>query len=332
MEEKSFLDVLRLVAPGTALRAALEDIVRAKTGALIVIDADGLQDILEKGFRINSKFTPQRLVELCKMDGAVVLSRDMKKILYANTILVPDKNIATAETGTRHRAAERTAKQVGTLVIAVSERRNVVTLYYQDMKYVLRSTEEILRRATETLQILEKQREIYNDLVTNLNVLEITGLVSVADVCAVLARIEMIKKIAASMKFYMIELGNEGTIVRMRFRELMSGLDSEQKLLLEDYSLKHLGKIGLKFEEIIDINQLASKVFGRSPEEIVQPKGYRLLSKTKLEKRLIKLLVSRYKNLGNILNSDLSFFGKEANKIQKELANLREQVMVGKKV
>jgi len=332
MEEKSFLDVLRLVAPGTALRAALEDIVRAKTGALIVIDADGLQDILEKGFRINSKFTPQRLVELCKMDGAVVLSHDMKKILYANTILAPDKNIATGETGTRHRAAERTAKQVGTLVIAVSERRNVVTLYYKDMKYVLRETEEILRRATETLQILEKQREIYNDLLTNLNVLEITGLVSVADVCAVLARAEMIKKIAASMKFYMIELGNEGTIVRMRFRELMSGLDSERKLLLEDYGLKHLNRIGLKFDEIIDINQLANRVFGKSAEEIVQPKGYRLLSKTKLENKTIRLLVSRYGNLGNILNSDLAVFGKEANKIQKELANLREQIMVGKKV
>ena len=156
-EKKSIVDVLKFVSPGTAMRTALDDILHAGLGALIVFEKEGLLNIVDGGFRINCRFSPQKLVELAKMDGAMIISEDLKRILYANTLLSPNVKIPTKETGTRHKAAERTAKQFQTVVIAVSERRNKITLYYGDESFYLEETSEILRRAAETLQILEKQ-------------------------------------------------------------------------------------------------------------------------------------------------------------------------------
>ena len=174
-KDMSMLDVLKIVSPGTAIRTALDDILRSRMGALIVVDKEGLSGIVEGGFRVNCRFSAQRLVELAKMDGAIVLSNDLKKILYANTLLTPSAKILTKETGTRHKAAERTAKQFGTIVVAVSERKNKITLFFKEDGYFLEKTSEILRRAAETLQILEKQKDIFNDLISHLNVLEMTN-------------------------------------------------------------------------------------------------------------------------------------------------------------
>ena len=123
-ERIELIDVLKMFSPGTSIRSALDDVLRAKLGALIVIDKEGISSIVEGGFKINCKFVPQRLAELSKMDGATILSKDLKKILYANTFLDPNVNIMTKETGTRHKAAERTAKQFNTIVVSVSERKN----------------------------------------------------------------------------------------------------------------------------------------------------------------------------------------------------------------
>ncbi|GAH85094.1 unnamed protein product, partial [marine sediment metagenome] len=155
--------------------------------------------------RINAKFSHQRLVELAKMDGAIILSKDIKKILYANTLLSPSQEIITKETGIRHKAAERTAKQANTIVIAVSERRNKISLYYKDASYELERSSEILRRAAETLQILEKQREIFNDALDNLNLQELRRVVTVNDVSGILQRLEIIKRISGVVRRYLIE-------------------------------------------------------------------------------------------------------------------------------
>lgn len=156
-EKVGIYEILKLVSPGTSLRIALDDILRAGNGSLIVVMNDKIAEIIEGGFKVNCKFTHQRLSELSKMDGAVILSEDLKKILYANVLMIPDSSIPTNETGTRHKAAERSARQAGTIVIAVSERRKKITLYYSGLRYVLKNAEEILRRATETLQILESR-------------------------------------------------------------------------------------------------------------------------------------------------------------------------------
>ena len=149
--EKDFMDVLKMVAPGTSIRVAMDDLLNAGMGALIVIDNGNISSAYQKGFGIHSKFTPQKLVELAKMDGAIILSKNVKKILYANSFLSPNSEITTRETGTRHKSAERTAKQTGAIVIAISERKKKITIYQGDKRHELRDSSEILRRAAETL-------------------------------------------------------------------------------------------------------------------------------------------------------------------------------------
>jgi diadenylate cyclase len=336
------LDILKLVSPGTPLRIAIDDITRAKTGALVVIMSSNLHGILEGGFKVNCKFFPQRLIELSKMDGAVILSEDLEEILYSNVLLIPNPKISSSETGTRHKAAERTAKQANTLVIAISQRRDRVTLYYCDTKYVLRDADEILRRATETLQILEKQREIYDDLITNLNVLEVTGLVSFSDVCNLLQRTEMIIRIGELIRKSIIELGKEGNIVKMRLRELTKNVERTEQMILKDYSnkperIKELIS-GISFDDLIDTEGISKLLFNKASNEMIQPKGYRLLSRTNLAEADLHNFIEGFKNLNNILNlsiEDIKNVLKDkdfSQEFQKEVKNLRENIMVGKKI
>jgi diadenylate cyclase len=274
------------------------------------------------------------------MDGAIILSEDFKKILFANTLLTPNKNLSTVETGTRHQAAERTAKQINGLVIAVSERRGSITLYYGNSRYVLQNTEELLRRATETLQILEKQREVFDELLINLNLLEMNNLVSVADVCRILERIEMISKMATIINEYIIELGNDGIIVRMRMRELTRGIDKERDFVIKDYLTKS-SKVkiffdNLSFEGLLNLDNIALDLFKKPSDESISPKGYRILSKTHLKKEDIEHLIKHFKNLDGIINSDKKVLErvlkKELDSFEKELNTIREHAMVGKKI
>ena len=336
----TFLEVLGRLSPGKNLRTALDDILEGETGALIVVDCNDLKNLLDGGFRINTKFTSQKLAELAKMDGAIILSSDLKKILFANVLMVTDSSIPTNETGTRHKAAERTAKQTGTIVIAVSERRSKITLFYEDKKYILENSEHLLRRATETLNILEKQREIFDDILKNLNILEITKLVSVADVCSVLQRIEVIVKMMDSMKRYLTELGNQGTIIRMRVREIFKGLEILEEELIRDYSNKpqNTKKIldGITFDGVIDTDSLSRMIFEASPDTQLSPKGYRLLSKLNLTEREMKALMVRFENLYNILEASEEELSKilkgKTESFKRELGNLKDQILVGKRI
>ena len=241
-ESKSFLDYLKKVSPGTPLRTVIDDLLRAGLGALIVFDSPELSEIIEGGFRVNSKFTSQRLFELCKMDGAVIISPDLKKILYANTVLNPDKTIETNETGTRHKAAERTAKQIGTFVIAVSERKKKATLYFSKTKYFLRNSQELLRDVESNMQILEKQREIFDELVNKLNILEISNLISVKEICEFIQRTQTMLKISDAIKRYFTELGKEGNIMSIRYKELIRDVDKTEDQVMRDYSMISLKK------------------------------------------------------------------------------------------
>jgi len=336
----SFLDVLSRLAPGKSLRIAIDDILHGRAGALIVFDSPQLKGMLEGGFRVNCKFSPQKLAELAKMDGAIVLSSDSKRILSANNLLVPDTRIPTNETGTRHKAAERTAKQTSTPVIAVSERRRKVSLFYEDKKYVLQDSESLLRRATETLHILEKQREICDDIITNLNVLEITNLVSVGDVCSVLQRIEIVTKMMNSMRRYLIELGREGFIIKMRVRELFKGIEAEEQAILSDYvsrpSTTKRFLSDISYDGLLNTEALARTIFGLSLDDNIHTKGYRILGKLNLTEREIRALINRFENLGNIINAQdgelANILKQKTSSFKKEFEGLKEQIMVGKKL
>ena len=340
-KEMDLLDVLKIMSPGTTLRAALDDILRARLGALIVVDKEGLLGVVEGGFRVNCRFSAQRLVELAKMDGAIILSDDLKKIMYANTLLTPSAKILTKETGTRHKAAERTAKQFGTIVIAVSERKNKITLYYKEDVYFLEKTSEILRRAAENLQILEKQKEIYNDLISHLNVLEITNLTTTRDVCSVLQTMENIRRISENVKRYLIELGKEGIIVSMRLKELTKNLGKERELLLKDYFSQKYAKAdellkNINFDFLLETGNIARVLFGETQDKPVSPKGLRILSKTDLLEKDIKTLLNSFGGLDKVFDlsqEDLSTVFKNEKliiSIMRDLKNLKEKILVGK--
>lgn len=341
--EKDFVNVLKILSPGTSIRTVLDDLMRARMGALIVVGTEGVLDIADGGFRMNVDFTPQRLVELSKMDGAIILSEDMKKILYSNTLLVPDAKIKTKETGTRHQAAERTAKQTGAIVFAVSERRNKITVYYGNQKYVLDETSEILRRATETLQILEKQKEIFNDLMINLNILEINNLVTLSDVCGVLQRIEIIKRISDMVRRYLVELGKEGIIVSMRLKELTKNLNKERETILQDYFKSKFSKVDtlleeMNFDVLLETSDLPKILFEELHDKSVSPRGIRILNKTNLAMGQVELLINNFKTLDEILNADKESLikilkdQKIINSLNRDVGSLREKIMAGKLV
>jgi len=333
-------EILNRLSPGKSLRIALDDILEGKSGAIIAVDSPELRSVIDGGFRINSRFTSQKLAELSKMDGAIILSDDMKKILFANVLLVPDSKIPTNETGTRHKAAERTAKQTGTLVIAVSERRNKITLFHEDRKHIVEDSENILRRATETLNILEKQREIFEDLIKNFNILEMTKLVSVADVCAVVQRVEVIVKMMDTMKRYLIELGNQGVIIRMRVRELFKGIESIEEAILKDYSNRpqNVKKIldSISFEGVLDMDSLSRMLFETSPDTQINPRGYRILGKLNLTEKEMKGLIGSFETLSGILDASNEDLGRilrgKSESFKHELNSLKEQILMGKKI
>ncbi len=335
--------ILKKFSPGTSLRNALNDLLRARIGALIVIEKEGLSEIIGGGFKINSRFTPQRLVELSKMDGAIILSEDLKRIIRVNTLLSPRVRISTKETGTRHQAAERTAKQLNTIVMAVSERKNKISIYFGNEKYELEETSEILRRATETLQILEKQKDLFDDSLANLNILEIDNLVYASDVCKVLQRIEIIRRISDIVKRYLFELGKEGTIVSMRLRELTKNISSESRMILEDYFKENFSRIKnvlyeMNFDFLIETPNISRILFEETEDKLVSSRGFRLMSKTGILEKDIEILLNNFNTFDILFNFNkdrlLDVFKNEnlVSFIVNELQNLKEKIMTGKKL
>lgn len=201
MPDKEMLEIIKMTAPGTLLREGLDQVIRSGTGALIVVaDPSKLTCLIDGGFRIDSEFLPAYLYELAKMDGAIIISRDLKRILLANTLLIPDPLIPTSETGTRHKAAERTARQTGELVICISQRRNVISLYKGEHKYILRSTTEILAHANNALQTLEKNKKVLNRELDKLTSLEFNDMSRLQDIVNVLVRSEISLRIADEIR------------------------------------------------------------------------------------------------------------------------------------
>jgi diadenylate cyclase len=331
--EEEFISALKLVAPGTSFRAALDGALLAGKGALIVVENDSLLPIMDGGFRISCKFTPQKLIELSKMDGAIVLSKDMKKINYANVLLTPESRISTAETGTRHRAAERTAKQIKTLVIAISERKGTITLYYKNIHYQIKDASEVLRKASEHVQLLEKQRELFDNQTTRLNKAELQNFGSAALAASAIQKGMLIQKIINDLKRYTVELGKEGTLVKVRLKEIKGGVERETDLAIKDYTQLDVKRSKalldeLSYDEILDEENILSALGYEDSLPSILVNGWRLLSKTSLFEQDIALLSTRIGKLDKILESDeqilCSLFGDEkGRKISTEFENLK---------
>jgi diadenylate cyclase len=310
---------LALMAPGTALRDGLERILRGRTGALIVLGNDRVVDTLcTGGFPLDVEFSATRLRELCKMDGAVVLSSDGTRIVRAAVHLMPDPAIPSEESGTRHRTAERVAKQTGFPVISVSQSMRIIGLYVNGQRHVLDDSAAILSKANQALATLERYKQRLDEVSGTLSALEIEDLVTVRDAVAVVQRLEMVRRIADEIAAYVVELGTDGRLLALQLEELMAGVEADRTLVIRDYlpagrkprnpddALDELD--ALSATDMIDLVAVAKALGypGASDalEAAVSPRGFRLLAKVpRLPGLVIDRLVDHFSSLQRLLGA-----------------------------
>ncbi len=309
---------LAAVAPGTSLRDGLERILRGDTGGLIVLGYDRVvESLCTGGFSIDVDASATRLRELAKMDGAIVLDDSMTRIVRAAVHLVPDPTIPTEEFGTRHRTAERVAKQTGYPVISVSQSMRIIALYVDTRRYVLDESAAILSRANQALATLERYKLRLDEVAGTLSALEIEDLVTTRDAVVVSQRLEMVRRIAGEIEGYVVELGTDGRLLSLQLEELMAGVESGRELVVRDYTpaagrrprsvsdvLADLD--ALSATDLLDLSVIA-KVIGFSGglevlEGPVSPRGYRLLAKVpRLPRSVVDRLIEHFGGLQKLL-------------------------------
>lgn len=325
VHSRSTQDLLRstlaAVAPGTELRDGLERILRGRTGGLIVLGFDKLMsEICTGGFTLDVEFSATRMRELAKMDGAIVTNREVTRILRAAVQLVPDSSIETTESGTRHRTAERVAKQTGYPVITVSHSMRIVALYIGNLRYVLEGSDAILTKANQALATLERYKARLDEVTGTLSALEIEHVVTVRDVAVVIQRLEMVRRIADEIAFYVIELGSDGRLLSLQLDELIGGVAADRELIIRDYQeclrkprphaeiLAELAEIPAN--DLMDLGLVAKTLsFPGAPDSIdvpVSPRGYRLLSKVpRLPTTIVERIIDHFGELQKLLVANL---------------------------
>ena len=350
-KEDNITKILRLIAPGTPIRDGLENILRARTGALLLITdkQDVLKEVVDGGFTINEDYTSSKLYELAKMDGAIVLSGDLKKILYANAQLITSHEITTLETGTRHRTAERTAKQTGELVISISQRRSIITVFKGNDRYILEDTNAVLNKANQAIQTLEKYKKVFDNKLSLLNEYEFNDIVTLQNVIGAIQRAEMVMKIVEEIQRQISELGSDGRLVKMQLEELIGGLEKEERLIIKDYIVPGKGKNkrtaedaiktleSLSYEEISKESTIAKLLgygtFDDYDEVAVYTKGYRILNKIpRMPSNIVENLVESFKSFQHILAADIESLDEvdgigevRARTIKQSLRRMQEQ-------
>jgi diadenylate cyclase len=315
-QEPRLVRALEMVAPGTAVREGLDNIVQARTGALICIgESEELSFLLSGGVKLDVDYTPQILYQLAKMDGAIILSANATKVLWANVQLMPDPTILSLETGTRHRTAERTSKQTDALVIAISQDRGVVSLYLDGAKYILEDIPVVLAKANQALATLDKYRTRLDQVSTRLTALEFEGGVTLHDVLTVLQRSELVTRMAVEIERYIVELGAEGRLIEMQLEETMVGVAADKSALARDYSvdpseeafaqvLDTLAR--LPHQDLLDFGRLAELLgYDRKLNTLdhpVSPRGHRILGRIpRLPKLVVHSIVDEFSGLDEII-------------------------------
>ena len=307
-----------MVAPGTALREGIDNCVLARTGALIVIgDEDGLAPLLSGGIKLDIEYTPAILYQLAKMDGAIALSQNATKIMWANVQLTPDPTILSRETGTRHRTAERVSKQTDALVIAISASRSVVSLYLDGAKYILEDIPVVLAKANQALATLDKYRSRLDQVSTRLTALEFEGGVTLHDVLTVLQRAELVTRMAVEIERYIVELGAEGRLIEMQLEETMVGVAADKSALVRDYIVEPSEEgfamvvdslARLPHQDLLDFGRLAELLgYDRKLNTLdhpASPRGYRILGRIpRLPKMVVQSIVAEFNGLEEILGA-----------------------------
>jgi diadenylate cyclase len=340
------MDALAAVAPGTPLREGIDRILQASKGALIVVgDGPEVLNICSGGFLLDAAFSPQRLSELAKMDGAIILASDASRIARANVHLVPNPNVPTSETGTRHRTAERVARSIDVPVVSVSEDMAIIAVYVGDEKHPLEAIPRLLVRANQALQTLERYRDRLDGVTASLSALEVEDLVTMRDVVNVLQRTEMVRRIAEEIAGDIVQLGVDGRLVKLQLEELMGGVEDERRLVTLDYFTPETGwhldqamaaLSAMGTEELLDATAVGQtlQIPGATVDldANVQPRGYRLLARIpRLPELVVDRIVAQFGSLQKIMRAtvddldDVTGVGQSrARAIKEGLSRLAE--------
>jgi diadenylate cyclase len=301
------LGAIAKIAPGTGLREAVDDVIRSHEGALIVVgDPNELSFLYSGGIRLDAPFRPQLLYELAKMDGAIIVDETIKRLAWANVQLMPDPTIPSNETGTRHRTAERVAKQTGALVVSVSQQRETVTIFVGPARYQLDPVADVLAKTNQALGTLDTYRQRLEQVRTRLTALEFQNAVVLDDVLVVLQRAETTSRMAQRLTRDCVELGGEGRMIRLQLEELVGDVPSERDAIVRDYAVLGAGDeatdalaelAALSYQELLEFGRLAEVLGydrGINPlDQTVVARGYRTLTHIpRLPEPLVRRVVS----------------------------------------
>jgi len=307
-----------MVSPGTALREGIDNIVLARTGGLIVIgDEDELAPLLSGGIKLDIEYSPAILYQLAKMDGAITLSHNATKIIWANVQLTPDPTILTRETGTRHRTAERVSKQTSALVTSISERLAAVSLFAEGAKYILQEIPAVLAKANQALATLDKYRMRFDQVSMRLTALEFEGGATLHDALTVLQRAEMVIRMGVEIERYIVELGAEGRLIEAQLEDMLVGVGADRGALIRDYlvdpSEENFATVTeslprLPHPDLLDFGRLAELLdYDRKLNTLdfpVMPRGYRILGKIpRLPDSVVQNLVNDFGRLDELMTA-----------------------------
>ena len=301
--------------PGQALRNGVDLIADKKTGALIVIGTSArLEKISSGGIALNNcSYTPEMLSELAKMDGAIVVVISVNNILKANVHLNPSDDIATSQTGTRHRTAERVSVETQLSVVAVSEESSTIKVFNGNDVNELEESSIIFGRVNESLQSVDRTRRRFDDAVLELGELEIENTLTNQQVLEVIQRGELLGRLSQQVRKEAIDLGEDSGLVMIQIDSLESGVRNTLDLVLKDHLpakrfrsiFKAVDEIAnLTYEELNTIQHLGSVLFMEPLDEVSVSKGYRVLGRLPgLPDNLHDSLIQKFKTLPNLLNA-----------------------------
>jgi diadenylate cyclase len=349
-QDPKLLEALRRIAPGTSMRQGLNDILRGDLGALIVIGEPAeLSFLFSGGIRLDQAFSPYLLYELAKMDGAIILSASATRIVYANVQLMPDPTIPSAETGTRHRTAERVAKQTGALVISISQQRDVVTVYVGDVRYQLEDISDVLAKTNQAVTTLDTYRARLEQVCTRLTALELQGAVMLDDVLVAVQRAEMTTRMRREIERSVVELGVEGRLIKLQLDELSEWVPANERAMIRDYYVPEVSGDsqavtarlrGLADSKLLELDNLAELLgYPRTVNPVdhaVSPRGYRVLHNIpRLPEAVIDRVVEHFGTLEAFVRASMTDLEEvegvgavRAREIREGLRRLQEQNLV----
>jgi len=301
--------------PGQPLRNGVDLIADKKTGALIVIGTSAkLEKISSGGVSLNNcSYTPEMVSELAKMDGAIIVDKNVNNILKANVHLNPSDDIATSQTGTRHRTAERVSVETELSVVAVSEESSTIKVFNGNNVNELEKSSIIFGRVNESLQSVDRTRRRFDDAVLELGELEIENTLTNQQVLEVIQRGELLGRLSQQVRKEASDLGEDSGLVMIQIDSLESGVRNTLDLVLKDHlpakRFRNINKAvdeiaNLTYEELNTIEHLGSVLFMESLDEVSVSKGYRVLARLPgLPDNLHDLLIQKFIILPNLLNA-----------------------------